>query len=49
MDATKSDPTPFQKFDALTRVVMSVPKSELDRRAEIDRKQRDARKADKKH
>jgi hypothetical protein len=49
MKPQSSDPTPFQKFDAFTRSVMSVPKAELDRRAEIDRKQRDARKADKKH
>jgi hypothetical protein len=44
-----SDPTPFQRFDALTRGAMSVPKTELDRRAEMDRKKRDARKVDKKH
>jgi hypothetical protein len=49
MNHKSSDPTPFEKFDAFTRSVMSVPKSELDRRAEIARKQRDARKADKKH
>jgi hypothetical protein len=46
--SAKSDPTPFQKFDAFTRAVMSVPKTELDRRARLDRKQRDARKADEK-
>jgi hypothetical protein len=45
---SKADPTPFQKFDVFTRAVMSVPKTELDRRARLDRKQRDARKADKK-
>jgi len=39
-----SEPTPFQRFDALTRTVMSVPKAELDRRAKIAQKERDERK-----
>lgn len=43
------EPAPFQRLDALTRQVMSVPKAELDRRAKLDRKQREARKIDKKH
>lgn len=43
-----SAPSPFQRFDALTRGAMSVPKTELDRRAEMDRKQREAKRADKK-
>jgi len=38
------EPTPFQKFEALTRRVMSVPKSEIDRRAKVARKQREDRK-----
>jgi hypothetical protein len=42
-----SDPTPFEKFDALTRGVMSIPKSEIDKRAEKARKEREERK--KKH
>jgi hypothetical protein len=36
--------TPFEKFGARTRVVMSVPKAELDRREEKDRKAREERK-----
>jgi hypothetical protein len=39
-----SEPTPFQKFDVLTRRVMSVPKAEIDRRAKAARKQREDRK-----
>jgi hypothetical protein len=39
-----SDPTPFQKFDALMRAVISVPKAELDRRAEEARKERAERR-----
>jgi hypothetical protein len=42
------DPNPFRRFDALVQSVVSIPKSELDRRAEMDRKKREARKADKK-
>jgi len=30
--STKPEPTPFQKFEALTRRVMSVPKAEIDKR-----------------
>ena len=41
---TESDPTPFQRFDALTRQVMSVPKAEIDKRAEKARKEREERK-----
>jgi hypothetical protein len=48
MKPNSYDPTPFQKFDALMRQVVSVPKTELDRRAEADRKERDALKANKK-
>jgi hypothetical protein len=29
----KSDPTPFQKFDALARRIIKVPKAEIERRA----------------
>jgi hypothetical protein len=41
---TPSEPTPFQRFDSLTRQVMSVPKSEIDKRAEKARKEREERK-----
>ncbi len=44
MESKPSDPTPFQRFDALTRGVMSVPKPELDRRSEEARKERVDRK-----
>jgi len=40
MEAQPAGPTPFQKFAALTRQVMSVPKSEIDRRAAEDKKRR---------
>jgi hypothetical protein len=30
--AINPEPTPFQKFEALARRVMSVPKAEIDRR-----------------
>jgi len=39
-----SEPTPFQRFDALTRQVMSVPKAEIDKRAEQARKERQERR-----
>ncbi len=38
------EPTPFQKFEALARQVMSVPKSEIDRRAKEARKEREERR-----
>lgn len=44
MEAQPAEPTPFQKFEALTRRVMSVPKAEIDRRAKAARKQREDRK-----
>jgi hypothetical protein len=39
-----AEPTPFQKFDALTRQVMSVPKAEIDKRVEKARKEREERR-----
>jgi hypothetical protein len=42
--ALKPEPTPFQKFDALTRRIMSVPKSEIDRRAIVYKKKRQEQK-----
>ncbi len=39
-----SELTPFQKFDTLTRKAMSVPKVEVDKRAEKARKEREERK-----
>jgi hypothetical protein len=44
MDSKPSDPTPYQRFDALTRGVMSVPKAEIDKRAEKARKERQERR-----
>lgn len=44
MDSKPSEPTPFQKFDALTRTVMSVPKSEIDKRSDKARKEREERR-----
>jgi hypothetical protein len=38
------EPTPFQKFEALARQVMSVPKAEIDKRAERARKEREERR-----
>ncbi len=29
------EPTPFQKFDALMRRIVGVPKAEIDRRAMV--------------
>jgi hypothetical protein len=42
--SAKPDPTPFQRFDAFTQRVMSVPKSEIDRRAVEDKKRRQENK-----
>jgi hypothetical protein len=36
----KPEPSPFEKFDALTRAVMSVPKSEVDARESIRKAER---------
>jgi hypothetical protein len=44
MEAQPAEPTPFQKFEALTRRVMSVPKAEIDRRAIEYRKRRKEQK-----
>lgn len=40
----KAEPSPFQKFDALTKKIMSVPKSEIDKRAHEAKKQRGTEK-----
>ncbi len=39
-----SEPTPFQKFDALARRIIKVPKSILERRAKADKTKRERRK-----
>lgn len=38
MDTHKPEPSPFERMDALTKRVMSVPKKELDRRAASEQK-----------
>jgi len=45
--AAKAELTPFQRFDAFTRRVMSVPKSEIERRAVLERKRRQGQKRSK--
>lgn len=47
MEAQPAEPTPFQKFEALSQSVMSVPKAEIDRRVKADRKRCDVRKKPK--
>lgn len=37
---SKPAPSPFERFDALTRAVMSVPKSEVDEREFIRKTER---------
>lgn len=34
------EPSPFQKFDAVMRQIISVPKAELDRRAKSEKEKR---------
>jgi hypothetical protein len=34
----KSEPSPFERFDALARAVMAVPKSEVDKRKAMEKK-----------
>jgi len=41
----QSEPTPFQKFDALARRIIRVPKAELDRRAKKAKAQRQRKQA----
>ena len=36
----KPEPTPFQRFDAVMRKVVSTPKAEVDRRMEEAKNQR---------
>lgn len=38
------EPTPFEKLQALTKRVLSVPKAEIDRREGEWRKEQDAKK-----
>jgi len=38
------EPTPFQKFDAVMRQIIRVPKAEVERRSEEAKKQRAKRK-----
>jgi hypothetical protein len=42
--AAKQEPTPFQKFDALMRRIIKVPKAVVDRRAIEDKKERQRQK-----
>ena len=37
---SEPEPTPFQRFDALMRRIIRVPKAEIDRRAAEAKKQR---------
>lgn len=48
-DPTPQEPAPFEKLRALTRQVLSVPKSEIDRREAAWKKARKVRhgKADR--
>ena len=40
-------PTPFEKLEAITRQILSVPKAEIDRREEEWRKNKSAKRAAK--
>ena len=40
-----SEPTPFEKFKALAKKVVTTPKAEVDRRASAERKKRAKRRA----
>jgi hypothetical protein len=42
--AESKSTTPYERFDALTRVVMAVPKAEIDKRAEKARRERAERR-----
>jgi hypothetical protein len=42
-DSAPAEPTPFQKFDALMRRIIQVPKKEVQRREAEDKKRRQAR------
>jgi len=42
--ATKTEPTPFQKFQALAKGVISIPKAEIDRREQEWKKDRAEKK-----
>jgi hypothetical protein len=46
-DSAPHEPTPFEKLQAFTRQILSVPKSEIDRRAAEAKKQKDYRKRGK--
>jgi hypothetical protein len=47
-DPTPHEPTPFEKLQTFTRQILSVPKSEIDRRAAEVKKQRSAHKNQRK-
>ncbi len=46
-DTAKPEPTPYEKLCNLTRQVLSVPKKEIDRRAEEWKRDRASKKAGK--
>jgi hypothetical protein len=43
-----SEPTPFEKLQAFTRQVLSVPKSEIDRREAAWKKERAGKRSKRK-
>jgi hypothetical protein len=43
-----SEPTPFQKFDALARRIIKVPKAVVDRRAAKAKSQRERKRRNEK-
>jgi len=47
-NAAPHDPTPFEKLQTFTRQILSVPKSEIDRREEEWKKARAAKRSKKK-
>jgi hypothetical protein len=42
---SREEPTPFQKFDALARQIIKVPKAVVDRRAKKAKAQRQQKQA----
>lgn len=47
-DTAPTEPSPFEKLQALTKRVLSVPKAEIDRREVEWRKAQDAKKKERK-
>jgi hypothetical protein len=47
-DAAPHDPTPFEKLQAFTRQILSVPKTEIDRREAAWKKARAGKRAKRK-